>query len=74
MKIKTRITMPHNARREHYAPLKQVATLSTVARVWKRDKKTVRYAIDAANIAAIQDGRIWIVSVPSVMAWWGAPP
>jgi hypothetical protein len=66
--------MPHHARREHFAPLDQVSTLASVARRWKRDKKTVAYAIDAGNIAACRDGRIWLVSIPSVVAWWGNPP
>ncbi len=63
--------MPHHARREHFAPLKDVSTLASVAHRWKRDKKTVSYAIDAGNIAACRDGRIWLVSIPSVLAWWG---
>lgn len=66
--------MPHHARPSHYDPLKQVSTLASVARRWKRDKKTVICAIDSGNIAAQKDGRIWLVSIPSVLAWWGNPP
>lgn len=65
--------MPHHARPSHYAPLTQVSTMAAVARRWKVDKKTVRYAIDSGNIAAVQEGRVWLVSIPSVMAFWGTP-
>lgn len=66
--------MPHHARRAHYAPLEQVSTVASVARRWKKDKKSVVCAIDSANIAARKDGRIWLVYIPSVVAWWGNPP
>lgn len=66
--------MPHHARREHFIPLDDVSTLVDVARRWKRDKKTVSYAVDAGNIAARRVGRICLIYVPSVIAWWGNPP
>jgi hypothetical protein len=66
--------MPHKAKPQHYTCLKYVTTLAGAARLYKRDKKTVRYAIDAGNIAAVQDGRNWLVSIPSLIAYWGNPP
>lgn len=65
--------MPHHARAVHYNYLKAVATKAEVARLWRVDKKTVDYAIDASNIAALQCGRIWLVSLPSVVEFWGQP-
>lgn len=66
--------MPHKASNQHYAPLRQVVTLSTAARLYCRDRSTIRYAIDAGNLAACKDGRIWLISVPSLVALWGNPP
>lgn len=56
-----------------YAPLLAVVTMAEAARMWSRDPKTVRYAIDAGNIAAVRLGRIWLVSVPSASRAWGPP-
>lgn len=66
--------MPNKAKTQHYSCLKDVVTLSEAARLYYRDKKTVRYAIDAENLAARQCGRNWLVSVPSLIALWGNPP
>jgi hypothetical protein len=66
--------MPNKAKQNHYQCLAQVVTMSEAARMYYRDRQTVRYAIDAGNLAARQCGRNWLVSVPSLIALWGNPP
>jgi hypothetical protein len=66
--------MPHKAKANHYNCLNHVTTLAGAARMYYRDPKTVRYAIDTNNLAAVRDGRVWLVSIPSLVALWGEPP
>lgn len=57
-----------------YPELSQVVTLAEAARLAYRDPKSLRYAIDTGHIAAVQCGRIWLVSVPSLDAHFGTSP
>jgi hypothetical protein len=65
--------MPHEAKLEHYKHLNYVTTASEAARMYNRDIKTVLYAIDTGNIAALKVGGTWLVSVASLMDFWGSP-
>jgi len=66
--------MPFNAKPEHYEPLEQVITLAEACRRWERAYSTIAYAIDAKNVAGIKYGKIRLVSVASMTAWFGDPP
>lgn len=68
------MTKPYRVNEKYYAPLEQVATAGTVAGLWRRSYTGVLYAIDADNIAAVKCGKTWLVSLPSVAAYWGDPP
>lgn len=65
--------MPNRAKREHYRELEQVVTLAEAARLVYRDPKTLRYAIDTGNLAAVQCGRVWLVSVRSLKQAFSIP-
>jgi hypothetical protein len=60
--------MSNRANPQHFETLKQVVTMAEAARLVYRDCKSIRYAIDAGNVAAVRCGRIWLVSVPSLLA------
>ena len=66
--------MPYNALKMHYEILDEVTTMAQVCRDYRKKAPSVRYAIDAGNIAAKQVGGGWIISVASVKRWWGDPP
>lgn len=66
--------MPYNALKMHYDILEEVTTMAQVQRDYCKHPKSVRYAIDAGNIAAKQVGGVWLISVASVRRWWGEPP
>ncbi len=68
------MTKPYTVNKKYYAALDQVATVGTVSAVWRRSYNGVIYAIDAGNIAAVKCGKTWLVSLPSVTAYWGLPP
>ncbi len=68
------MTKPYRVHQKYYAPLELVATVTTVAELWRRSYTGVIYAIDAENIAARKCGKTWLVSLPSVVAYWGLPP
>lgn len=65
--------MPNKAHKEHYKELEQVVTLAEASRLTFRDRATLRYAIDAGNLAAVQCGRVWLVSVRSLKAAFPVP-
>lgn len=67
------MTKPYRVPKKYYLPLANVATVGTVALLWHRSYTGVLYAIDADNIAARKCGKTWLVSVPSVVAYWGLP-
>lgn len=62
--------MPHKAKQDHYEELAQVVTLAEAARMSYRHPNSVKYAIDAGNVAATKCGRVWLVSVRSLKAHW----
>ena len=62
--------MPHNAKREHFDELDAVVTMATACRLVKKRYNTVIYAIDAGNVAAVKDGRIWKVHRQSLLEWF----
>ena len=64
--------MPNAATLEHYLPLKQVTTVTDAAQRWGYHPATIRYGIDAGNIAALKVGGVWLVSVPSMRAYYGS--
>lgn len=51
---------------DKYPELGMVVTMAEAARLVHRDRNTLRYAIDAGNLAAVQCGRVWLVSVRSL--------
>lgn len=55
---------------DEYPELVQVVTLAEAARLVYRDPSAVRHAIDRGQVAAVQCGRIWLVSVPSLRRRW----
>lgn len=63
-------TMPNCANKDHYMPLENVVTLAGACRMTGRSRSAIRYAIDAGNIAAVRDGRIWLIYKPSLLAWF----
>lgn len=65
--------MPNLVNPKHFDPLVAVTTKAHAARLWGVDPKTIQYAIDAGNIAGLQHGRIWLVSVGSLYEWFGRP-
>ena len=68
------MTKPYQCPPQHYEPLGFVTTISEAAQHWQYSRYGVRYAIDAGNLAAVQSGRTWLISVPSLVAYWGYPP
>ena len=67
------MTKPYTCPLHFYDPLALVATISEIAAHWQRHRNTIQYAIDAGNLAAVKSGRTWLVSLPSVAAYWGPP-
>jgi ligand-binding sensor domain-containing protein len=61
------------AQTEHYKVLARVATVSSICELWGVSKTNVYYHIAMDNLAATQDGKIWLVSVDSAVALWGKP-
>lgn len=62
--------MPHYAKRQDCPELEQVVTLAEACRLTKKTYNTLRYAIDAGNIAARPCGRNWLVSKKSLFDWF----
>ncbi len=56
-----------------YPELRQVVTMAEAARLTFRDPKSIRYAIDTGNIAAVRCGSIWLVSVRSLVQHFPPP-
>jgi len=65
--------MPFNAKPEHYEPLENVVTLAEASRRWGKTRQSISYAIDLGNVAGIKCGRNTLVSVPSLIHWYGTP-
>ena len=59
---------------KYYKPLESVATPGTVALVWCRSYTGVLHAINLNHFAARKCGKTWLISLPSVVAYWGDPP
>jgi hypothetical protein len=68
------MTKPYRVHPKYYRSLATVATVTTVAKVWHRSRTGIHYAIDTENIAAVKCGKTWLISLPSVVAYWGLPP
>lgn len=51
---------------QEYPELEQVVTMAEAARLVHMDPTTLRLAIDRGRVAALQCGRIWLVSVRSL--------
>lgn len=62
--------MPNFARPDHYADLEAVTTASEAAKRWHVGYKTVIYAIDSGNVAAVKRGGVWLLSVRSCERWF----
>jgi len=65
--------MPHEAKLEHFTYLKFVTTVAGACRMYDKPRRTIQYAIDTGNIAALKDGGVWLISIPSLVARWGWP-
>jgi hypothetical protein len=63
--------MPNRANPEHFEECERVLTLAEAARVYFISANSLTYAIDAGNIAAVKQGRIWILSVRSLNQYFG---
>jgi hypothetical protein len=68
------MTKPYRVHPKYYSPLGLVTTVTEAAETWKRHRSVILYAIDAENIAAVKSGATWLISVPSLQAFWGDPP
>lgn len=66
--------MPLKAKPEEFTYLKHVTTLSQACRMYRKSRSAMMYAIDAGNVAAMQDGGVWLVSIPSLIREFGMPP
>lgn len=64
--------MPNKANPEHFKVLDDVTTVKEAAQMTGYHEQTIRYNIDAGNLAAVQVGKTWIISVPSLKALY--PP
>lgn len=64
--------MPNKANPEHFRVLEDVTTVKEAANMTGYHPQTIRYNIDAGNIAAVQVGKTWLISVPSLKALY--PP
>lgn len=53
--------------------LNQVCSLSEAMRAWKKGRSTLIYAIDTGHVTARRIGRDWIITVPSLISWYGLP-
>lgn len=58
----------------YYKPLESVTTITEAAERWCLGRSTIRNAIRVEHIAAVQSGRTWLISVPSLVARYGDPP
>lgn len=52
----------------------QVMTIPEICEIWKKDRKVVLYNVDTGRFTARKSGMTWLVSVQSVIKWWGYPP
>lgn len=52
----------------------QVATLPAVCALWNKSRKAVLMRLYKGDIEGWQDGKIWLVFLPSVVKIWGELP
>ena len=64
--------MPLSAQPDHFTVFEQITTVQDAAQRWGYHESTIRYAINTGNIAAVKIGRDWIVSIPSMRAYYGS--
>jgi len=62
--------MPNYAKKQHYHELERVITMAEACRLMNTSFSTIRYAIDAGNVAAVQCGRVWLVHTQSLIDWF----
>lgn len=60
-------------RAQHHKILSQVTTVSEVAQCWQKSVWQVRYAILFDDIYAQKIGGTWVISLQSVIDFWGQP-
>lgn len=65
--------MPHEANLKYISHMNLVITVAEAAAWYGVDRKTIMYAIDANNIIARKSAGTWLVSVASLMEFWGRP-
>jgi hypothetical protein len=53
--------------------LNQVCTLTEASFAWCRGRSTLQYAINRGYLTAARIGRDWLITVPSLCAYYGAP-
>lgn len=59
--------------KNYFNDLQVVTTVPEVAELWGVNQSTVVYHIMRDNITAVKIGSIWIVSLRSVLDFWGTP-
>lgn len=60
---------------EHLEALSKVTTISEVMQLYGVKYHTsVQWLIDKGDISAVKVGGTWILSMDSVIAWYGDPP
>lgn len=50
-----------------------VTTISEVSKLWYLSRTAILYAIDAGLITARKSGKVWLISVNSVVKRYGKP-
>lgn len=65
--------MADRAENSYYDILNRVVTVPTVCEMWGKSKTVVYYHIIKDDLAAVQDGSTWLISLDSVIAYWGKP-
>lgn len=53
--------------------LTSVVTISEAARLWHKHPTTVRRKLDDYRVHARMSGRVYLISVASLMKVWGQP-
>ena len=59
--------------REGEADLRRVVSLSEAAQLWRVAEPTLRYHLVQDTLCGRKAGRVWLVSVASLVALYGPP-
>lgn len=58
---------------QDYETLGKVRTAASAARLYNVDLRAVLYLAKRGRIVPTQDGRIWLIYLPSLVRLWGPP-